>query len=125
MSPVLKLIGLLCAFAVAFSLVGLLSIAWDWLTRPKAPAYFIGWQEVQDGRPFALYNLTRAIPGHPCGSTVSMLTLENAGYRVRRPRLLPPKSSRKSAGLFFARMPRVTASVSMGSVPTSRGGKTA
>lgn len=91
MSPVLKLIGLLCAFAVAFSLVGLLSMTWDWLTRPKAPAYFIGWQTMPRGGAVALYNLTRGIPGHPCGSTVSALTLENAGYRVRRPRLLPPK----------------------------------
>lgn len=91
MSMTMKLLGVFSGFAVVFSTSALLSMLWSWLARPKAPAYFIGWQEVPGGRPFALYNLTRAIDGHPCGSTVSMLTLENAGYRVRRPRLLPPR----------------------------------
>ena len=91
MSPMHKLLFILFALMILFSLSGLLGVGLGWLIRPRAPAYFIGWQPVPGGRPFALYNLTRAIPGHPAGSTVSRLTLEAAGYRVPRPRVLPPR----------------------------------
>lgn len=50
---------------------------------PLAPAVFLG---VQPGfgvlPPFALYNLTADIPGHPEGSTVSSVTLLAAGFRL-------------------------------------------
>lgn len=48
----------------------------------RAPAEFIGWQADADGGHFELFNLTRAIPGHPFGSTVSRQTLEEAGFDV-------------------------------------------
>lgn len=93
MSPTCKILCALFTFMVLFSISGLLGVGLGWLMRPKAPAFFVGWQPVPRGRPFALYNLTRAIPGHPAGSTVSALTLENAGFRVPRPRILPPREA--------------------------------
>jgi hypothetical protein len=53
-------------------------------TRPHpidAPAEWLGWQEMLPGAPaLGLWNLTRDIPGHPRGSTVSSSTLLRAGY---------------------------------------------
>lgn len=48
-----------------------------------AVAVFHGWQQGYGVRPdFALYTLTRDIPGHPAGSTVSARTLAAAGVEV-------------------------------------------
>ncbi len=48
---------------------------------PPAPAEFIGWQVLGENR-FELFNLTRAVEGHPVGSSVSRKTLEDLGYAV-------------------------------------------
>ena len=57
-----------------------LSIGRSYTIKP-APAIFRGWQERGRGKsPIALYNLTRGIPGHPKGSTVSDATLRAAGF---------------------------------------------
>jgi hypothetical protein len=46
-----------------------------------APAVWLGWQEMLPGAPaLALWNLTRDIPGHPRGSTVSSNTLLRLGF---------------------------------------------
>ncbi len=48
-----------------------------------APAYYIGRLIGIDSREdFELYNLTKEIPGHPKGSTVSGKTLEAEGFRL-------------------------------------------
>ncbi|HXI51197.1 MAG TPA: hypothetical protein VNH84_06825 [Candidatus Saccharimonadales bacterium] len=53
------------------------------MTRPLAPAYFIGEQERLSGPPVQLFNLTETInEQHVKGSTVSRETLERAGFRV-------------------------------------------
>ena len=52
--------------------------------RP-APATFRGWQERPGGEPFALYDLTEDVPGHPQGSTVSAETLRGLGYEPSAP----------------------------------------
>lgn len=58
---------------------------------PLAPVVFCGWQARRLGPPLALYTLTRAIPGHPAGSTLSAPTLLAAGFR------LPPPSPAEEA----------------------------
>jgi hypothetical protein len=50
-----------------------------------APAVFLGWQEVPNGPPLALWNLTAPIPGYSVHSTVVSATLRAAGYRVEDP----------------------------------------
>jgi hypothetical protein len=82
MSPVHQFLFLLFLFTTAMAVSALLSIFIGWLMTPKAPAYRIGWQESAKGRGFWLYNLTRDIPGHPSGSTVSEMTLRTKGYRL-------------------------------------------
>lgn len=49
---------------------------------PEAPAIFLGNQDLGNGQSEPLYNLTKAIPGHPKGSTVSKTTLESKGFKV-------------------------------------------
>lgn len=49
----------------------------------EAPATYAGFQEGMADLPgFHLWNLTKDIPGHPAGSTVSSNTLEAAGFKV-------------------------------------------
>lgn len=65
------------------------------LTSKLAPAVFIGLQETGRGRqPIPIYNLTRGIPGHPKGSTVSAATLRAAGFTPPPP---PKKNPRRNA----------------------------
>ena len=48
------------------------------------PATYIGTQHWPTGMPYQplpLYNLLVDIPGHPVGSTVSLQTLQRAGYQ--------------------------------------------
>ena len=48
------------------------------------PATYIGTQTWPAGTPYPslpLYNLLVDIPGHPVGSTVSLQTLNKAGYQ--------------------------------------------
>jgi len=52
------------------------------MTRPIAPATFLGYQQASGRPPLALYVLTAAIPGHPADSTVSGPTLVAAGYQL-------------------------------------------
>lgn len=52
------------------------------------PATFLGWQDAWDGTPpYALWNLTAEVGGHPAGSTVATDTLTRAGYVVQEPPL--------------------------------------
>ncbi len=51
--------------------------------KEAAPAVYIGHQEGFGNHPgFDMFNLTRDLPGHPEGSTVSRQTLEEAGFHV-------------------------------------------
>ncbi len=62
------------------------------LPAPIAPAVFLGMQECAGVCPdFALFNLTADIPGHPCNSTVSEMTLRKLGFA------LPPMRMSKAA----------------------------
>jgi hypothetical protein len=64
------------------------------LTAP-CPAVFLAWQEAAwpGEPPWALWNLTAAIPGHPAGSTVVTRTLERAGYAVEEPPALAQEAA--------------------------------
>jgi len=52
------------------------------MNKGVAPAKFLGWQPRVNKPPFALYALTKDLPGHPDKSTVSSITLENLGYAI-------------------------------------------
>jgi hypothetical protein len=82
MSTLHQWLILLFGVVTALSASMLLAALLGWLLRPRAPAYYIGTQEVPSGKPFRLYNLTAAIPGHPAGSTVSEMMLRLRGYRL-------------------------------------------
>lgn len=62
----------------SFRSVGVLPVG---QVRPLAPAVYVGWQPGTVHMPgFEIWTLTRAIAGHPAGSSVSRQTLELAGY---------------------------------------------
>lgn len=65
-------------------------------TIKPAPAVFKGLQERPGGKtPIPLYNLTRGIPGHPKGSTVSAGTLRAAGFTPPPPPKRNPRTKRR------------------------------
>ncbi len=75
------------------------------LAKPAAPAEFVGVQEGIPGNAkfpdMELYNLTKDIPGHNAGSTVTRETLEKAGFKVPKQEKKPeqgPSSERGGIG---------------------------
>lgn len=63
----------------------------DAVKKEPAPVAWMGHQQLPGGRPaMELWNLTRDIPGHPIGSTVSRDTLEAAGFEVPKRPSPPP-----------------------------------
>ena len=83
MSDATKLGLVVFGFMAFVGIAGLLGVLVSWLTRPKAPAYLIGFMDnPTTGKPFALYNLTEPISGHPAGSTVTARTLKAKGFRL-------------------------------------------
>jgi hypothetical protein len=82
MSTLHQWLILLFGVVTALSASMLLASLFGRLLRPRAPAYCIGVQTGINGEAFRVYNLTRDIPGHPAGSTVSEIALRLKGYRL-------------------------------------------
>ena len=54
------------------------------------PATWLGWQPRSKGAPLALWNLTKDVPGHAKGSTVTAETLRSLGFEPPKPSEPPP-----------------------------------
>jgi hypothetical protein len=72
---------------------GRAQVAVDRLTKPLAPAEFLGYQECPGREPLALFCLTDDVPGHPLGSTVSGETLKALGFAIPSYRKVDDASS--------------------------------